>query len=102
MMHLYSIHHDPELWDDVEEFKPERFIKDEKISVPEYFVPFGAGRRSCIGEQLARKELFLIFANVLSKYTLELPAGAKLPSLELMQAVVLYPRPFDIIAKPRQ
>ncbi|GAU92107.1 hypothetical protein RvY_04232 [Ramazzottius varieornatus] len=102
MMHLYSVHHDPELWEDVEDFKPERFIKDGKIVVPEYFVPFGAGRRSCIGEQLARKELFLVFANVLSNFKLELPSGAQLPSLELMQAVVLYPKPFDIVAKSRK
>ncbi|GAU92109.1 hypothetical protein RvY_04234 [Ramazzottius varieornatus] len=102
MMHLYSILHDPELWDNVEEFKPDRFIKDGKISVPEYFVPFGAGRRSCIGEQLARKELFLVFANIMSHFNLEKPAGAEVPSLETIQAVVLQPKPFEIVAKPRQ
>ena len=101
MIHIYSIHHDQELWTDPEVFRPERFIHDGAIKTPDFFVPFGMGRRSCLGEQLARKELFLLFANMLRRFRLVLPAGAGPPSLEMMQSVVMYPPPFDLVLEER-
>ena len=42
---IYSIHMNPDLWDDPEEFRPERFIDaDGKISKPPYFIPFSIGK----------------------------------------------------------
>ena len=41
---LYSIHMNPDLWQDPEEFRPERFLDaDEKITKPPYFIPFSIG-----------------------------------------------------------
>ncbi|OQV16719.1 Cytochrome P450 2J6 [Hypsibius exemplaris] len=101
MLHLYSILHDPELWTDPETFCPERFLHDGLIKIPDYWVPFGMGRRSCIGEQLARKELFLIFANLMKSFRLVLPKGDSLPSLDLQQGVVIYPSPFKVVLVER-
>ncbi|OQV15720.1 Cytochrome P450 2U1 [Hypsibius exemplaris] len=102
MLHLYSIHHDPQLWERPEEFRPERFLTDDnKVKEPEYFVAFSGGRRTCIGEQLGRKELYLLFANIMRSFRVSLPPGADLPSLELMQGAVLYPRPFMIVLEER-
>lgn len=101
MLHIYSIHHDPDLWEVAEDFRPERFIPGGRIRVPEFYVPFGAGRRSCIGEQLGRKELFLLFANILQSFRVIQPARDRVPSLELMQGAVMYPRPFNVILEER-
>uniref|UniRef100_A0A1B0EZR3 Cytochrome P450 n=1 Tax=Phlebotomus papatasi TaxID=29031 RepID=A0A1B0EZR3_PHLPP len=43
---INSVHMDPTLWDNPEEFNPNRFINAEgKVQKPEYFMPFGVGRR---------------------------------------------------------
>lgn len=52
------------------DFRPERFL-DERTGEPrryEQFIPFGLGRRACLGEHLARMELFLFLANLLNRY----------------------------------
>nr|XP_023019296.1 probable cytochrome P450 303a1 [Leptinotarsa decemlineata] len=50
-------------------FKPERFLKNGKISLPEDFLPFGIGKRRCLGESLARANVFLFIAALLQKFT---------------------------------
>ncbi|XP_066295538.1 cytochrome P450 2U1-like [Branchiostoma lanceolatum] len=64
---LYSLHMDPAYWPDPDRFDPERFLdaKGNVINKPESFMPFSGGRRVCLGEQLARMELFLFFSTLL-------------------------------------
>lgn len=46
---LHAVHMDPTLWDEPEAFKPERFLSAEgKIERPEFFIPFGVGKREII------------------------------------------------------
>lgn len=74
---------DPELWDEPERFNPSRFLNSEgSVTKPEYFMPFGVGRRMCLGDVLARMELFLFFSSLLHVYNLELPPGETLPSMQ--------------------
>ncbi|XP_055336941.1 cytochrome P450 2J4-like [Paramacrobiotus metropolitanus] len=102
MLHLFSIHHDPALFPEPERFLPERFLgADGRLSVPEQFVPFSAGRRSCIGEQLARKELFLFFANIMLNFSILPAAEGQLPSLNENDGIVMYPDPYEIILQER-
>ena len=50
-------------------FFPFRFLDDEgKFFKPEYFVPFGHGKRMCLGEPLARAELFIFFAALVRNF----------------------------------
>ncbi|XP_050666559.1 cytochrome P450 18a1-like isoform X2 [Leptidea sinapis] len=79
---LNKINMDPNYFPDPEKFLPERFLLDGKLFVPDYFMPFGVGRRVCLGEQLARMELFLFFANLMNYYEFALPEGESMPSLE--------------------
>uniref|UniRef100_A0A5B7BNF6 Uncharacterized protein n=1 Tax=Davidia involucrata TaxID=16924 RepID=A0A5B7BNF6_DAVIN len=63
-INLYAIMRDPELWDEPDEFRPERFMvsskekerldhRNEAKGQDFNFVPFGAGRRGCPGTLLA-------------------------------------------------
>lgn len=62
-----STHLDPQLWIEPETFNPERFLDaDGKIlkEMPNFF-PFSIGKRVCLGESLARVELFIFLTTLL-------------------------------------
>ena len=57
-------------------FNPERFIDENgKFFAPPELIPFGVGKRACLGEGLARMELFLFAANILNQIKLKSPYG---------------------------
>uniref|UniRef100_A0A1I8I239 Cytochrome n=2 Tax=Macrostomum lignano TaxID=282301 RepID=A0A1I8I239_9PLAT len=73
MVNLYGVHHDPELWDQPEQFRPERFINSSgEYETSEFLVPFSIGKRACLGESLARQELFLFLSGIFQAYRVEL------------------------------
>lgn len=99
---INSVHMDPTLWDKPEQFMPDRFVDASgNIKKPEYFMPFGVGRRMCLGDVLARMELFLFFASILHSYDISLPEGAPVPSLEGNAGVTITPNAFKIKLTPR-
>nr|CAH7748876.1 unnamed protein product [Callosobruchus chinensis] len=81
-------------------FRPERFIRDGKISVPENLIPFGFGKHRCLGETLARANVFLFIAAMLQNFTFcavpEYP-----PTLDWMDGVTPRTKPFKAIIKKR-
>lgn len=60
----YAIQRDPELWDEPEEFRPDRFLTG-RPPAQQYF-PFGAGPHQCLGRQFSLLEAQLATAGVLS------------------------------------
>lgn len=67
---IYSLHHNPNLYPDSYQFKPERFL-ERQFSAYE-FMPFGAGVRRCVGAALAQYELKLVLSTILSRCQLTL------------------------------
>lgn len=67
---IYLLHHREDLYPDSYQFKPERFL--ERQFSPYEFLPFGGGKRRCIGAALAAYEMKLVLATVLSGYDLKL------------------------------
>ncbi|XP_078594429.1 cytochrome P450 2D6-like [Branchiostoma floridae x Branchiostoma japonicum] len=103
LMNLHSLHMDPAYWPDPDRFDPERFLDVEGnvINKPESFMPFGGGRRGCLGDQLARMELFLFFTTLLQSFTFKAPEGAPPPNTDGVLGLMLKPHPFQLCAIPR-
>ncbi|XP_042555551.1 cytochrome P450 2J2-like [Dipodomys spectabilis] len=99
---LASVLYDPECWENPRQFNPGHFLdKDENFVVNEAFLPFSAGHRMCPGDQLARMELFLMFATLLRTFSFQLPEGSPGLRLEYVFGGTLQPQPQKICALPR-
>ncbi|XP_053383657.1 cytochrome P450 2J4-like [Mercenaria mercenaria] len=66
---LYSSNMDSRHWDQPEIFNPERFMDDGELKKNPALIPFSIGPRICLGESLAKMEMFLIFTNLLQRFT---------------------------------
>ncbi|XP_016526188.1 cytochrome P450 2J2-like isoform X1 [Poecilia formosa] len=98
---LHSVLHDESMWETPHSFNPQHFLdQDGKFKKREAFMPFSAGKRVCLGEQLARMELFLFFTSLLQRFKFSSPAGEK-PSLEFKLGLTRCPKPYRLCAVPR-
>jgi len=94
---IHAVHMDPTLWKDPEAFNPERFIgADGSIHKPDFFIPFGVGRRMCLGDVLAKAELFLFLSSLLHVFSLQVPEGHPMPSLKGRAGVTVSPEKFQV------
>ncbi|ONK66673.1 uncharacterized protein A4U43_C06F10790 [Asparagus officinalis] len=102
MISLWSIGRDPAVWDNPEEFRPERFI-DNNIEFRGDFrlLSFGSGRRMCAGMQLALIWTPLIIAQMIHCFDWELPDGVL--NLDMKEAYgFTLPRADPLKAIPRK
>uniref|UniRef100_A0A8D1MQY0 Steroid 17-alpha-hydroxylase/17,20 lyase n=1 Tax=Sus scrofa TaxID=9823 RepID=A0A8D1MQY0_PIG len=105
VVNLWALHHNEKEWHRPDLFMPERFLDPtgtQLISPSLSYLPFGAGPRSCVGEMLARQELFLFTAGLLQRFDLELPDDGQLPCLVGNPSLVLQIDPFKVKIKERQ
>jgi cytochrome P450 len=66
----WVMHRLPEIWQEAEVFKPERWDPaNEQHIPPGAYFPFGGGPRTCIGMPLAQLEARIILASILQRYT---------------------------------
>ncbi|XP_029446009.1 LOW QUALITY PROTEIN: cytochrome P450 2D15-like [Rhinatrema bivittatum] len=99
---LSSALKDESYWEKPHQFYPEHFLDAEgKFAKREAFLPFSAGRRVCLGEQLARMELFIFFTTLMQRFTFLIPESQPTPRLEPRFAVTSSPRPYQICAQVR-
>ncbi|XP_070801984.1 cytochrome P450 2J2-like [Pituophis catenifer annectens] len=93
---------DPKQWESPEEFNPNHFLdKEGNFMKREEFLPYGAGARVCVGENLVRMESFFLFTNLLRSFKLQLPEGVKELSQEPLVGITLHTQPFKLCAVPR-
>ncbi|XP_075439816.1 cytochrome P450 2A4-like isoform X2 [Ascaphus truei] len=100
---LGTVLKDPECFSDPDNFNPKNFL-DERggFKKSDAFMPFSAGKRNCLGEGLARMELFLIFTTILQSFNLK----SALPPEELditpnVTGLGNFPRFYNMYIEPR-
>ncbi|RVE74023.1 hypothetical protein OJAV_G00036940 [Oryzias javanicus] len=98
---LTSVLFDKNEWETPDTFNPGHFLDaDGKFVKREAFLPFSAGKRVCLGEGLARMELFLFLVGLLQKFSFSVPEGVEL-STEGITGTTRVPHPYKVYAKVR-
>ncbi|KAK9978448.1 hypothetical protein ABG768_020199 [Culter alburnus] len=101
---LVSVLRDENEWETPDSFNPRHFLnKQGQFIKKDAFMPFSAGRRVCLGESLARMELFLFFTFLLQHFHFTPPPGVSEDDLDLAPAVgfTLNPAPHKLCAVKR-
>ncbi|KAI4878921.1 hypothetical protein NFI96_025788 [Prochilodus magdalenae] len=100
---LHSVLRDTEHWDNPWTFDPKHFLDTNgNFKKNQAFMPFSAGKRSCVGESLARMELFIFIVSLLQKFTFSCPGGPdNLDPTPEISGFANLPRKYQLIATPR-
>ncbi|VDL83882.1 unnamed protein product [Nippostrongylus brasiliensis] len=99
---ISTVLYDKEVFPEPLTFNPSRFIdEDANLKRIDELIPFSVGKRQCLGEGLARMELFLFFSNLLNRFELCSVDSEKPPSMEKKFGMTMKPQPFHCVAKSR-
>ena len=102
IVNLHSMNYDDSVWENSEDFKPERHLDTNNMFMGHSpVVVFGLGRRRCIGEYLAKDELFLYSTLLLQRLSFDKPENTVL-DLEPLEMLTNNPKPFHVIVKERK
>ena len=98
--------HDPFMFPAPDEFRPERFLETTNPRLQDFDLPFGFGRRICVGMHLAKNSLFISIAQILWAFDILPIAGADgrlmLPDpWEFTNGFNSKPASFQCAVKPR-
>ena len=71
-INIYSLHRHPDFWENPEVFDPLRFNSENFKGKAFAYIPFGQGKRACIGKPLAMAELQIILPILLQNFNFKL------------------------------
>ncbi|CAA7404879.1 unnamed protein product [Spirodela intermedia] len=108
-INAWAMARDPQWWEAPEEFRPERFLREEPppadLRGSDFqFLPFGTGRRMCPGMNFALCVVELALAGLLYHFDWSLPAGTAPEDLDMAESpriVVHRKMPLGLVAIPR-
>ncbi|PSR93413.1 (S)-N-methylcoclaurine 3'-hydroxylase [Actinidia chinensis var. chinensis] len=77
LVNMWAIARDPKIWDDPLKFKPERFLSSglDYMGANFAFIPFGSGRRFCMGQPLVSRVVPHILASLVYYFEWTLPGN---------------------------
>ena len=99
--HLWGFMKDPEVWPEAEMFRPERFLEETEAGLRlvrhERWVPFGMGRRICMGMTLATDTLFIFTATLLKNLKFDNPLSHSKPDPKnYSDGFMIIPHPYYV------
>ncbi|CAD6197646.1 unnamed protein product [Caenorhabditis auriculariae] len=98
---ISTVMKDPKAFPEPHRFNPDRFIDENgKLKKIEELIPFSIGKRQCVGESLARMQIYLIIANFFNFYNV-FPSKSGLPSMHRTEDFAARPRDFTCILEKR-
>jgi cytochrome P450 len=98
----YTMHRNPEFWDDPERFDPERFHPDNTANRSRYaYIPFGAGPRFCVGNSLGMMEAVFVIAMISRELTLFTKPGYQVVPEPMMSLRVKGGLPMTVHRAPQ-
>ncbi|XP_067362717.1 cytochrome P450 2G1-like [Channa argus] len=100
---LHSVLKDEKHWATPWSFNPQHFLdQNGNFKKNPAFLPFAAGKRACVGESLARMELFIFVVSLLQQFTFSCTQGPDSISLiPEYSSFANLPRRYQILATPR-
>jgi len=101
MPNLYAAHFDENLWEDPHRFNPERFISNGEFKRNDAFMAFSTGKRACLGESLARDELFLFMTSLFQRFVVSTEVERSEIDISPNVSSMLTPKPHKFILQER-
>lgn len=106
LVNVWAIARDPDIWPNPHEFKPERFFEEDVDITGHDFriLPFGAGRRVCMGAKMSISLVTLMLGHLLQHFDWRPPNGVKAEEISMAEipGVVSYmATPLQIVPLPR-
>ena len=93
----HSLHHDPAVWGDPDNFRPERFLGEDNVRLREQVRAFGYGPRVCLAEAHSRSLLFAFLAGLLRRIEFRLPEEGQVAN---SSAYYILTRPCQTLVVP--
>uniref|UniRef100_H2ZL07 Uncharacterized protein n=1 Tax=Ciona savignyi TaxID=51511 RepID=H2ZL07_CIOSA len=99
---LWWVHNDPEHWDEPDVFRPERHLDTNgNLVMLNRVIPFSIGPRNCLGENLARIEIYLFLVSILQKFVVLPNPDDPNPPMTCNPGAVNAPSSYNIVLKER-
>lgn len=89
---------DEKTWKHPADFDPERFLENGRLKVPENYQPFGVGKHRCMGETLAKANIFLLETTLFQSFKLSIHEQ---PSDDLLDGATPSVKPYSALVELR-
>ncbi|KAL1755445.1 cytochrome P450 [Schizophyllum commune] len=87
----WSLHRDPAVFPDPDEFRPERWLEGDTTAMNAQLFPFGFGTRVCAGQHLAQMVMRMGLAAIVRNFDIEVPPETTEKSMAICDAFVIFP-----------